>query len=96
MKQIRIYRARVLTPALPPDITPYKLVSRKGIRITYLDDSGKERRTNALGQSEAWFDTVKECQQFITKYLTEQVKEKEWELNSRQRYLSEWLESLKG
>ena len=91
MKQIRIYRARVLTPALPPDITPYKLVSQKGTRVTYIDDSGRERKTNALGENERWFATVKECQDFITKYLKDRVTEKEWELKSRKRYLAEWL-----
>ena len=64
----RMYRARVLTPHLEPEIVTVDCTAVTGTHITYMSGAGKETRDAIRSDNVAYFESTVEARQFIVKY----------------------------
>ena len=73
VKLKRMYRARVFTPHLQPEIVPIDCTSVTGTHITYMSGAGKETRDALVSGNVGYFDSTVEARIFIRRYIAEKV-----------------------
>lgn len=73
VKLKRMYRARVLTPHLSPEIAPIDCTAVTGTHITYISDNGKELRDAVISGNTGYFYSIVEARAFIRRYIAIKV-----------------------
>lgn len=90
-----MYKARVLTPSLPPTIDPVDVVKKQGHFLTIVNHWGGHSRVAIGSDNVRYCDTVGEAREFILGYLKNKLFEAQSAFESRQKQLSDFQESIK-
>lgn len=69
VKLKRMYRARILTPHLDPEIVPVDCTAVTGTHVTYMSENGKEMRDSLITSNVGYFDSTVEARKFITRFI---------------------------
>jgi hypothetical protein len=65
----RMYRARVLTPHLDPEIVPVDCTAVTGTHVTYFSANGKETRDALVSDNVGYFESTVDAKAFIRRFI---------------------------
>ncbi len=65
----RMYKARILTPHLDPEIVAVDCTSVTGTHVNYISSSGKETRRSILSGNVGYFESTVDARKFIVRYI---------------------------
>lgn len=65
----RMYRARVLTPHLDPEIVPVDCTAVTGTHVTYFSANGKETRDALVSDNVGYFESTVDAKAFILRFI---------------------------
>jgi hypothetical protein len=64
-----MYRARILTPHLDPEIVHVDCTAVTGTHVIYISASGKETRDSILSGNVGYFESTVDARKFIVRYI---------------------------